>query len=207
VQWTEAGIEGASRFQQRIWKLLHESIEIAAMAPAGATPAAEIEAIAKLIHRGVSAVGDNIEGLRFNSAVAQIYELSNGLTKFAASLEAAPSANGTAILGEGVSKLVQLIAPMMPHLAETCWDALGKSGMVADAGWPAVDPALLVDDTVIIPVQINGKRRGEITVPKGAPNALVEKEALSLEAVARMLDGKPPKKIVIVPDRIVNVVV
>ncbi|MEO6013473.1 MAG: leucine--tRNA ligase [Devosia sp.] len=207
VQWTEAGIEGASRFQQRIWKLLHESIEIAAMSPSGATPAAEIDAISKLIHRGVHAVGENIEGLRFNSAVAQIYELSNGLAKFAASLEAAPSANGAAILSEGVAKLVQLIAPMMPHLAETCWAALGKSGMVADAGWPAVDQALLVDDTVVIPVQVNGKRRGEITVPKGSPNALVEKEALSLEAVARMLDGKPPKKIVIVPDRIVNVVV
>jgi leucyl-tRNA synthetase len=95
---------------------------------------------------------------------------------------------------------------MMPHLAETCWAALGKTGMVADAGWPAVDPALLVDSSVVIPVQVNGKRRGEITVPVGAAKDEVEKQALSLEAVARMLEGKPPKKIIIVPDRIVNVV-
>jgi leucyl-tRNA synthetase len=206
VQWTEAGIEGASRFLQRVWKLVQETIEIGTLPATGETPAAEIETTMKLIHRAVQAVADNIEALRFNSAVAQIYELSNGLSKFAATLEAAPSANGAAALREGVEKLVQLIAPMMPHLAETCWAALGKSGMVADAGWPAVNAALLVDSSVVIPVQVNGKRRGEITVPVGAAKDEVEKQALSLEAVARMLEGKPPKKIIIVPDRIVNVV-
>jgi leucyl-tRNA synthetase len=207
VQWTEAGIEGAGRFQQRIWKLVHEAVEIAAMPPGGETPAAEITAIRKLVHRAVHAVGENIEGLRFNSAVAQIYELSNGLAKFAAALEAAPTANGAKALSDAVGRLVQLIAPMMPHLAETCWTVLGKAGMVTDAAWPDVDPALLVDDTVVLAVQVNGKRRGEITVPKGAANDLVEKEALSLDAVARMLEGKPPRKVIIVPDRIVNVVV
>jgi leucyl-tRNA synthetase len=207
VQWTEAGIEGAGRFQQRVWKLVHETIEVAGLATSGDTAAADIEAIRKLIHRAVHAVGENIDGLRFNSAVAQIYELSNGLAKFAMALEAAPTANGAAALSEGVGKLVQLIAPMMPHLAETCWVALGKQGMVADAAWPEVDPALLVDDTVVMAVQVNGKRRGEITVGKGASAAIAEKEALSLDAVARMLDGKPPRKVIIVPDRIVNVVV
>ncbi len=207
VQWTEAGIEGAGRFQQRVWKLVHDTIEIAEMAASGETSAVEIEAIRKLIHRAAQAVGEGIEGLRFNSAVAQIYELSNGLAKFATTLEATPTSNGAATLSEGVGKLVQLIAPMMPHLAETCWGALGKPGMVADAAWPDVDPALLVDDTVVMAVQVNGKRRGEITVPKGASSAVVEKEALSLDAVARMLDGKPPRKVIIVPDRIVNVVV
>src|SRR5690606_35419817 len=106
----------------------------------------------------------------------------------------------------GVERLVQLIAPMMPHLAESAWAALGRSGMVADAPWPEVDPALLVDSTVVVPVQVNGKRRGEVTLPLGAARELVEKEVLSLEAVTRMLEGKPPKKLVIVPDRIVNVV-
>ena len=206
VQWTEAGIEGAGRFQQRVWKLVHEAIEIAGLPAAGETAAAEVEAMRKLIHRAVQAVGENIESLRFNSAVAHIYELSNGLGKFAAALEPAPTANGAAALTEGVARLVQLIAPMMPHLAETCWAALGKSGMVADAAWPRVDPALLVDDTVVMAVQVNGKRRGEITVAKGAPAAQVEKQALSLDAVARMLDGAPPRKVIIVPDRIVNVV-
>ena len=96
---------------------------------------------------------------------------------------------------------------MMPHLAESCWELLGKAGLVADAPWPQVDPALLVDDSVTLPIQVNGKRRGEIVVPKGLPAAEVEKRVLSNEAVTRMLDGKSPKKIVIVPDRIVNVVI
>ncbi len=207
VQWTEAGIEGASRFQQRVWKLLHDAIEIAALPATASTAAADVEAIRKLTHRAVKAVGDDIEGLRFNRAVAQIYELTNGLTKFAATLEAAPSVNGAAELARSVEALLQLIAPMMPHLAETSWQALRKPGMVADAGWPEVDPALLVDTDVVIPVQVNGKRRGEITVPIGSSKELVEKQVLSLEAIARMLDGKPPKKIIIVPDRIVNVVI
>jgi leucyl-tRNA synthetase len=207
VQWTEAGIEGASRFQQRIWKLVQDSLELAGMARGADTPAAEGEAIRKLVHRAVKAVGDNVEALRFNSAVAQIYELTNGLGKFAVALEAAPSANGIAALREGVDALVQLVGPMMPHLAETCWAALGKTGMVADAGWPAVDAALLEDATVVVAVQVNGKRRAEITLPKGAPNELVEREVLSLDVIARMLDGKAAKKIIIVPDRIVNVVI
>jgi leucyl-tRNA synthetase len=205
VQWTEAGIEGASRFQQRVWRLVQESREIASLAGKG-DAAGDSKAVRKLIHRTVKAVGDNIEALRFNSAVAQIYELTNGLSKFAASLEAAPDAKGVAVLREGTQKLVQLIAPMMPHLAETCWQQLGMTGMVADTPWPAVDASLLEESSVVLAVQVNGKRRGEITVPKSAPNELVEKQALSLEAVARMLEGRPPRKVIIVPDRIVNVV-
>ena len=139
--------------------------------------------------------------------MAQIYELSNGLAKFAVNLEAAPAANGVAALSEGVGKLVQLIAPMMPHLSEACWVASGKSGLIADAAWPEVDPALLVDSTVTIAVQVNGKLRGQLTLAKGAPKDEAERQALSLDAVARMLDGKPPRKVIIVPDRIVNVVV
>ena len=180
---------------------------MAAMAGAAETPAAEIEALRKLVHRAVRTVGDSIEALRFNSAVAQIYELTNGLGKFAAALEAAPSRDGVAALREGVEWLVQLVAPMMPHLSETCWQALGKAGMVADAGWPEVDPALLEDATVVVAVQANGKRRAEITVPKGLASTEVEQRVLSLDEVVRILEGKSPKKIVVVQDRIVNVVV
>jgi leucyl-tRNA synthetase len=121
-------------------------------------------------------------------------------------VSAAPAAR-LAALEEGVGYLVQLIAPMMPHLAETCWQALGRDGLVADAPWPQVDPALLVDNDVVMPIQVNGKRRGEITVAKGTAPAEIERMVLSLEAIARMLDGKTPRKIVVVPDRIVNVVV
>jgi leucyl-tRNA synthetase len=161
------------------------------------------------ILRAVARVAEDIEGLRFNRAVAQIYELSNALAKATNPETAGPAFGSAAHLSavrEGTERLVQLIAPMMPHLAETCWAALGKEGLVADAPWPAVDPALWVDDAVTLPVQVNGKRRGEIVVPKGAANELVEKEALSQEAVARMLNGKAPRKIIIVPDRIVNIV-
>jgi leucyl-tRNA synthetase len=207
VQWTEAGIEGASRFQQRVWKLVNETLELADHPLGGETPAAELDAVRKLVHRAVAAVAENIEALRFNSAVAQIYELTNGLAKFVVALETAPTANGVAALRDAVGRLVQLVAPMMPHLAESCWAALGGAGIVADAAWPEVDPALLVDADIVLPIQVNGKRRGEITVPAGAARELIEKEVLSQEAIARMLEGRPPKKIIIVPDRIVNVVV
>ena len=139
--------------------------------------------------------------------MAQIYELTNVLSRHLQGMQQAATAGGIAALREGVLRLVQLVAPMMPHLAETCWEALGGTGLVADAPWPAVDPALLVDDSVTMPVQVNGKRRGEITVPKGTPSAEVERQSLALEAVVRALEGKTPRKVVVVPDRIVNVVV
>ena len=129
-----------------------------------------------------------------------------GVASAAGLASAAPAARVGA-LQEGVERLIQLIAPMMPHLAETCWQALGKTGLVTDAAWPEVDPALLVDDTVTMPVQVNGKRRGEITVAKGTPAAEVERLVLSMDEIVRILAGQAPKKIVIVPDRIVNVVV
>jgi len=206
VQWTEAGIEGASRFVQRVWKLVGDTLEATAAASPtdGIVADPEVATLRKVIHRAAAQVAEEIEGLRFNRAVAQIYELTNALAKFL--VAGAATASRAAVLREGVEWLVQLVAPMMPHLAEAAWGELGRDGMVIDAAWPVSDPALLVDDTVVMPVQVNGKRRGEVTVPKGSPNELVEKEALSLEAVARMLDGKPPKKVVIVPDRIVNVV-
>jgi leucyl-tRNA synthetase len=208
VQWTEAGVEGASRFQQRIWRLVGETIELAKQSSETVRVSDDDEALAlrKIVHRAVHNVGGDIEGLRFNRAVAQIYELTNALVRSAGLVSAAPAARIGA-LQEGVERLIQLLAPMMPHLAETCWEALGKTGLVADAPWPSVDAALLVDDTVTMPIQVNGKRRGEITVAKGLPAAEVEKLVLSLEEIVRILDGKAPKKIVIVPDRIVNVVV
>lgn len=208
VQWTEAGVEGASRFQQRVWRLVGETIALTEQSAGTVRISDDNEALAlrRIVHRAVHQVGGDIEGLRFNRAVAQIYELTNALVRSAGLVAAAPDSRVDA-LAEGVERLIQLIAPMMPHLAETCWEALGKPGLVADAPWPDVDPALLVDDSVTMPIQINGKRRGEITVAKGMPAAEVETLVLSLDEIVRILDGKAPKKIVIVPDRIVNVVV
>ena len=208
VQWTEAGVEGASRFQQRVWRLVSETIEIVKHSPdiVRVSDDDEAKALRRIVHRAVHNVGAEIEGLRFNRAVAQIYELTNALVRTSGLVSAAPAARLDALV-EGVERLIQLLAPMMPHLAETCWEALGKTALVADAPWPEVDPALLVDDMVTLPVQVNGKRRGEISVPKGTPAAEVERLVLSLDEIVRILDGQTPKKVVIVPDRIVNVVV
>ncbi|MEO8683563.1 MAG: leucine--tRNA ligase [Devosia sp.] len=208
VQWTEAGIEGASRFQQRIWRLVGETIEISKQSAHAVRESDDDEALAlrRIAHRAVHNVSQDIEGLRFNRAVAQIYELTNALVRSAGIVAVAPSSRLSALV-DGVQRLVQLIAPMMPHLAETCWEALGKPGLVADAPWPEVDPTLLVDDTVTLPVQVNGKRRAEIVVPKGMPSGEVEALVLSLDEIVRILEGKAPKKIVVVQDRIVNVVV
>jgi leucyl-tRNA synthetase len=208
VEWTEAGVEGASRFQQRIWRLVGETVELTEQSAGLVAAADDAEALGlrKIVHRAVHNVGGDIEGLRFNRAVAQIYELANALVRSAGLVSAAPAAR-LAALQQGVERLIQLIAPMMPHLAEACWEALGKSGLVTDAPWPSVDAALLVDNTVTMPIQINGKRRGEITVAKGLSAAEVEQRVLSMDEIVRILAGQTPKKIVIVPDRIVNVVV
>ncbi|MDB5623910.1 MAG: leucine--tRNA ligase, partial [Devosia sp.] len=145
VQWTEAGVEGASRFQQRIWRLVGDTVALRAQCPdaAAISPDEEATGVRRAAHRAVQQVADDIEGLRFNRAVAQIYELTNALVRSAGLVAAAP-ASRLAALEEGIGYLVQLIAPMMPHLAETCWQELGRAGLVADAPWPQVDPALLV---------------------------------------------------------------
>jgi leucyl-tRNA synthetase len=110
-------------------------------------------------------------------------------------------------IAEALDILVQTLAPMMPHLAEECWVALGHDGLIALRPWPAVDQSLLTEDTFTYPIQINGKKRAELTIAIDAPQADVEKATLALDAVRRALDGQVPKKIVVVPKRIVNVVV
>lgn len=201
VQWTEAGVEGASRFQQRVWRLVHDVMALGDKG--GNSTSAEALAVRRATHRAADGVARDIEGLRFNRAVAQIYELTNALAK---ARDAGAADIGSA-MREGVRTLVQLISPMMPHLAETCWQVLGEPGLVADAPWPEVDPALLVDDEVTMPIQINGKRRAEIAVAKGMAPTEVEGRVMALEAVQKALEGRTPKKIVVVPDRIVNIVV
>jgi leucyl-tRNA synthetase len=137
--------------------------------------------------------------------VAKVYELANAISA------AAPQAGESAELGhsrrEALELLVQMMAPMMPHLAEECWKALGHSGLVATAPWPKFEPSLLVEDVITLPVQVNGKKRGELTIAVEASQADVEKATLALDAVRRALGGNAPKKIVVVPKRIVNVVV
>jgi leucyl-tRNA synthetase len=206
VIWSEAGVMGAHRFVQKIYRLI-TTLAPALPAPKIPRPAMFGESAIKLrrhVHRTIDAVTQDIEKLRFNLAVAQLYELTNVLT--AASDERSETDFGWA-LREASEALVLMISPMMPHLAEECWKALGHEGLIAEAAWPEAEPQLLQVDTVLMPVQVNGKKRAELTVAINASNDDVEKAALALEPIQRFLEGRPPRRVVIVPNRIVNVVV
>ena len=204
VIWTETGVAGAGRFIQRIWRLMGE-IEVKAAAKDTPRPTdfgEEALELRRATHKALDAVGRNIEALRFNVAVAQLYELSNALT-------AALAKSGAGLdwaLREAIEHLVQMIGPMMPHLAEECWARLGYNTLLADQPWPQSEPALLVDDRVTIAVQVNGKRRDELTVARSASKEEIETAALKLEGVVRAIEGRPVKKVIVVPQRIVNVV-
>ncbi len=200
VIWTEEGVQGAHRFVQRVWRLVGD---VAARPASGeAMASATGVAILKAAHKTLSAVEADIEGLAFNRAVARLYELVNTLAKAASSDE--PGV--TAALHAATGLMVQMIAPMMPHLAEECWQVLGRSGLVVETLWPDADPALLVEDTVTLPVQVNGKKRAEVTVARDAAPKDVEALVLALDEVKRHLEGRPPKKVIVVAQRIVNVV-
>ncbi|CAO4169572.1 leucine--tRNA ligase [Methylorubrum aminovorans] len=195
VIWTEEGVQGAARFVQRVWRLVHGAAAANEQGASGDT------ALRKSAHKALAAVGEDIERLRFNRCVAHIYTLANALD------EGLRGGASGAAAGEAARILVQLIAPMMPHLAEECWRVLGGTGLVAEAAWPQADQALLVEDEITLPVQINGKKRADVTVPRDADAKAVEAATLALEPVQRALEGRPPKKVIVVPGRIVNLVV
>ncbi|WP_457939650.1 leucine--tRNA ligase [Mesorhizobium sp. 10J20-29] len=207
VIWTEAGVEGAHRFVQRVWRMVSE----AAPALAGIQPQAASEgsagAVSKAAHRAVKAVGEDISRLGFNRAVARIYELTNALqVPLAEVVEGKASPEMLGAVRQAFDMLVGLIAPMMPHLAEESYAALGGEGMIADRPWPSFDPALTVDSEITLPVQINGKKRGDLTIARDADQGTIERAALQLDFVQKALEGKPPRKVIVVPQRIVNVV-
>jgi leucyl-tRNA synthetase len=210
VIWTEEGVQGSWRFVQRLWRLIGEIAEIAGKAPAE-RPASFGEpalAIRKAAHSALAKVSDDIDKLRFNRCVAHIYEFANALGQSIGNV-ASPAAltpDYAFAMREAGDILVQLFAPMMPHLAEECWSALGHQEMVSIQPWPQVEADLLVEDTVTLPVQINGKKRADVTVPRDAEKSEIEAAVLGLDAVKKALDGKAPKKVIVVPQRIVNVV-
>jgi leucyl-tRNA synthetase len=199
IEWTDAGAEGCWRFVQRVWRLVTEGGELP---PPGTAVSGDDEiskSLRQAAHKAIAAVTEHLEHLRFNSAVAQLYTLANAIGQ-------ADKANPS-VRREALEALVLLAAPMMPHLAESCWQALGHTKLVAETAWPKHDPALTASDTVTIAIQVNGKRRGEISIAKNADNKDVEAAALKDEGVIRALEGKAPKKVIVVPNRIVNIVV
>jgi len=204
LEWTEAGVTGAWRFQQRLHRIASEAV--AGLPPAGAGQPASFPPAAldlrRAAHRTIAGVSADIEAFHFNKAVARLYELANTI----GGTEANDPASQWA-LREALEIFVRLIGPMTPHLAEELWQALGHTSLLADSGWPAAEDALLVDDTVTVAVQLNGKLRGTIALPKDAAKDAAEQAALALPEIARGLDGKTPKRVIVVPNRIVNVVV
>jgi leucyl-tRNA synthetase len=191
LPWSEAGIEGCWRFVQRLWRVFN-SVEAAE---------GQDLALERKLHQSIDLIGKDIEALAFNKAVARIYELTNAIEK----------AEKSASRNIAIRALARLVAPMVPHLAEEAWALMEgadqEGGLIADASWPEVDPALLVEDEVTIAVQIKGKLRDTLTVAKGLPNEELERLALASDKVQRSLDGAPIRKVIVVPDRLVNLVV
>ena len=189
LEWSENGIEGAWRFVNRLWRLFHSVTE-------GEAGTGEDKDLDKRLHRTIAGVAEDVEALTFNKSVAKLYELVGAIEK------APPSASRT----QAIRTLARIVAPMVPHIAEQAWADWGNQDLIADAEWPAVDPALLVDDEVTIAVQVNGKLRDTLLMPKGSAKDVTEAAALASEKIVRALEGKQPKKVIVVPDRLVNIV-
>jgi leucyl-tRNA synthetase len=204
LEWTEAGVAGAWRFQQRLHRIASEAM--AKLPAAGADKPEQFSdaagALRRAAHKTIAGLSADIEAFHFNKAVARLYELANTIGGFTATDE-----TGHWALREALEIFVRLIGPMTPHLAEELWQSLGHTGLLADAGWPVAEEALLVDDTLTIAVQLNGKLRGTVQLAKDAAKDVAEAAALALPEIVRALDGNPPKRVIVVPNRIVNIVV
>jgi leucyl-tRNA synthetase len=204
LEWTEAGIEGAWRYLQRLWRMVSEPA-VALAAPGAAFPDTLDDAVLELrrtVHRTIAAVTDDIERFRFNRAVARIRELSNAISAFDATVP-----HAAVVLREALETLVLLIGPLMPHLAEEMWRELGRDGFLYAQPWPEADPALTVRDNVVMAVQVNGKKRATVEIALDADREAVERAALAEPNVIASIAGKPVRKVIVVPNRIVNVVV
>jgi leucyl-tRNA synthetase len=203
LEWTETGIEGIWRYVNRLWRMASEP-PVPLPQPGSAMPATlspALTTIRRASHKTIAAVTDDLEKFRFNRAVARIRELTNTLDELAAAEPGAPE-----VFREGLETLARLLGPMMPHLAEEMWATLGGDGLLADQPWPQADPDLARDERVTIAVQVNGKLRGTLDIPRGSDTGVVEKAALAMPQVLRWLEGQAPRKVIVVPNRIVNIV-
>ncbi len=206
VEWTDDGATGAHRFVQRVWRLVCETAEhVRGVTPKAATDG-PVLAASKAAHKALKAVGEDIEKLAFNRAIARVHQLVNDLQEPLSALDAGADEAAKAAAREAVDILIHLVAPFMPHLAEECWAQIGGEGMVAASAWPEFDPALVVDNEIVLPVQINGKKRGDLTIARDADQSAVEDAVLKLDFVQKVLNGSQPRKVIVVPQRIVNIV-
>ena len=209
VIWTEAGVQGAFKQTQRLWRLICEIERV--VGPERPAPPAdygeEARRIRRIAHAALAKIEDEIERLRFNVCIATIYELANELGAALGAIEEATVADDLRYaFAEAGDILVHCFAPMMPHLAEECWEALGHETFVAQSPWPVADRSLIVSTHVTYVAQVNGKKRGELTIERDADPKRIESAALALDGVVRAMKNKPVRKVIIVPNRIVNVV-
>ena len=205
VIWSDDGVQGVARFIQKIWRLIGE---IGALKADGdANDDANALAIRKIAHRALAKVEDDLDRLRFNVCIAHINDLANKLGASLAGFERPPGAAEVAALREAADLLVQMIAPMMPHLAEECRAGLGHAMLASEADWTPADRALIVEDTVNMPIQINGKKRLDLSLPRAATDREIEETVLANADVKKFVEGRPVRRVIVVRDRIVNVVV
>lgn len=209
VIWSEAGVEGSHRFVQRIWRLVNGAVDLNAkrITPNRDELSKLALGILKDTHKVLAKTDVMLAELRFNSAIAQIHSLTNSQEQVMRKIANSGSSSDHENLHQCVSVLIQMFAPMMPHLAEECWQKLGNDNMIATVPWPVADPLLIVETDITLPVQINGKKRGELTISADADNDEINAAILTLDFVQSALSGKAPKKVIVVPKRIVNVVV
>ena len=197
VEWTESGVIGAWRFSKKVWNIVSDtSAEFGPMAVATEAKGDALD-LRRKAHKALENITAGIEAFRFNTSVAQIYELTNALLKYKTNDEAKLEALGI---------LIRSIAPFMPHLAEECWSAVGGEGLCYHAPWPVADPPMLTEDSVTMPIQVNGKRRSELSVPKDMTKDAIEALAMADEAAQRSLEGLTVRKVIVVPGRIINIV-
>ena len=192
VEWTASGAEAANKHLSRVYRIIDEISK-------KNEPSNEFDLdLLKDMHRTIHDVTQAIESFGFNAAIARLYAFTNSLAKSKAGTETKILASKT---------LAQLMSPMTPHLSEELWEKLGEKTLIAVQPWPTVDESLLTEDTITMPIQVNGKRRGQIEVKKDLSPPEIEKLALSETAVHKALDGNIPKKVIVVPGRIINVVI
>jgi leucyl-tRNA synthetase len=216
MEWTESGVDGAYRFLQRVWRLVTDTVadlpdgadalvrnsdDVTALLGARDDLSKAAGDLRVATHKTVQGVTEDIEAFRFNKAVARLYELANAL----GALKPEGESDRLAQV-EAAAYLVRMISPMMPHVAEELWQRLGGSRMLVDQPWPEADPALTVADSVTVAVQVNGKKRATLDLPRDADEATAREAALAEAGVQRALGGKDPRKVIVVPNRIVNVV-
>jgi leucyl-tRNA synthetase len=197
LEWTASGIEGSWRYVNRLYRLVFDHRDRLGLPDAAKTSSS---ATRRLTHKTIAAVTEDLEQFRFNRSVARLRELSNYLE------EAASTTDG-GDLREALEVLIVLMGPMMPHLAEELWHLLGHGGLLVDQPWPDADPALTRDDVVTMAIQVNGKLRATLDMARDLDQTQAREAALSLSAVQRAIDGKSVRKVIVVPNRIINVVV